>query len=93
MYRGVRLKTDFRYDMLVNGTQLLQLKSVETLLPVHKKQTLTYLCPLKVQKGVLINFSEEVLRLASSAYSTPSNRPRKHDIRSHRIGLPASVPL
>jgi GxxExxY protein len=48
--------------MVVNGQVLVELKSVEALLPVHEAQMLTYLrltgCPV----GLLINFNVEILK-------------------------------
>jgi iron complex transport system substrate-binding protein len=46
----------FRDDLLVEGTLLVELKSVEHLAPVHSKQLLTYLRLLKLPLGLLINF-------------------------------------
>ncbi len=46
----------FRADILVEDTLLLELKSVEKLLPVHSKQVLTYLRLLNLPLGLLINF-------------------------------------
>ena len=42
-YKGINIGNDLRLDILVNDSIVLELKSVETILPVHKKQLLTYL--------------------------------------------------
>lgn len=60
-YKGQKLSTDLRYDLLVNDELLIELKSVEAILPVHCKQLLTYLKVLKLRDGLLINFNVEKL--------------------------------
>jgi GxxExxY protein len=46
----------FRADIIVNDVLLLELKSVESISPVHIKQTLTYIRLLKMPLGLLMNF-------------------------------------
>jgi iron complex transport system substrate-binding protein len=59
---GHVIDESFRADLIVNGVVLVELKSVETLLPVHKKQTLTYLKLSKLNLGLLINFGAPLLK-------------------------------
>lgn len=54
---GLTFDEGFRADLLVESKLLVELKSVETLAPVHSKQVLTYLRLLKLPIGLLINFS------------------------------------
>jgi GxxExxY protein len=62
LYRGkVIHKEGFRLDLLVEGVVVVELKSVEKILPVHKKQLLTYLRLADIKLGLLINFNEELL--------------------------------
>jgi iron complex transport system substrate-binding protein len=61
-YDGLRFDEGFRTDLLVEGMVVVELKSVETLLPVHKKQLLTYLRLLHMPVGLLINFGAATLR-------------------------------
>ncbi len=61
-YKGVDLQMDFRLDILVNDTIVIELKSVEQLLPVHEKQLLTYLKLAGKQLGILVNFNESYLK-------------------------------
>ena len=63
MYAG-RTITDegFRVDLLVEDTIVVELKSVEAIQPVHKKQLLTYLRLAKKPLGLLINFNESLLK-------------------------------
>jgi GxxExxY protein len=62
VYKAVRLDCGYRMDMLVEDRLVLELKTVEKLLPVHDAQLLTYLrlsgCPV----GLLLNFNSSVLR-------------------------------
>ncbi len=52
----------FRVDLLVESTIVVELKSVETVKPVHKKQLLTYLKLAEKSLGLLINFNEVMLK-------------------------------
>ena len=61
-YKGINIGNDLRLDILVNESIVLELKSVETILPVHKKQLLTYLKLLNLQLGLLINFNTNLLK-------------------------------
>ena len=62
-YRGKRVHEEgFRLDLLVENTVIVELKSVEKVLNVHKKQLLTYLRLAKKPLGLLINFNETVLK-------------------------------
>jgi GxxExxY protein len=62
-YKGVLLDCGYRMDVLVDGNLLLELKSVEALLPIHQAQILSYLRLAKIPIGLLINFN--VLKLAN----------------------------
>ena len=63
VYRG-RVISDngFRLDLLVRDAIIVELKSIDQIQPVHKKQLLTYLRPLNKPLGLLINFNMKVLR-------------------------------
>ncbi len=56
-YKGVRLDCGYRIDVLVEGSVIVELKSVEALLPIHEAQLLTYLKLSGVRTGLLINFN------------------------------------
>jgi GxxExxY protein len=56
-FRGLTLDCELRYDLLVNDQIIVELKTVEELLPIHEAQLLTYLKLLKKPKGILINFN------------------------------------
>jgi iron complex transport system substrate-binding protein len=55
-YQGIRFDDGLRVDLLVDNRLIVELKSVETLAPVHGKQLLTYLRLLQLPLGLLINF-------------------------------------
>ncbi|MBC8434275.1 MAG: GxxExxY protein [Desulfobacterales bacterium] len=62
-YNGHKVHDDgFKIDLLVNDTIIVELKSVEKVRDVHKKQLLTYLRLAKKPLGLLINFNEVMLK-------------------------------
>ena len=61
-YEGVALGCGFRADLIVNGLVLIEIKSVETLKDVFKKQTVTYLRLTGLRLGLLMNFNEVLLK-------------------------------
>lgn len=62
-YRGQRVHEEgFRLDLLVEDTIIVELKSLEKVQGVHKKQLFTYLRLAKKPLGLLINFSEALLK-------------------------------
>ena len=61
-YKGVRLDCGYRLDLLVAGKVVVEIKAIESLLPVHEAQLLTYLKLGGWKAGLLINFNVPVLR-------------------------------
>jgi GxxExxY protein len=61
-YKGRKLDCGFRIDFLVENTVILELKSIEGLLPIHESQILSYLRFMNKQVGLLLNFNEPVLK-------------------------------
>ena len=62
-YRGKKIAEDgFRLDLLIEDTIIVELKSLENIQPVHKKQLLTYLRLANKPLGLLINFNEALLK-------------------------------
>lgn len=55
-YDDLEINTDLKLDLLVNDLVVVELKTVESLLPVHEAQILTYMRLLKAPQGLLINF-------------------------------------
>jgi len=62
IYKEVKLDCGYRIDLLVEEGVILELKSVEKLLPIHEAQLLTYLKMMDKRLGLLINFNVPVLR-------------------------------
>jgi GxxExxY protein len=62
VYDGIRFDAAFKTDLVVDGKVITELKSVETLLPVHAKQLLTQLRLSGFKLGLLINFGEAHLK-------------------------------
>lgn len=58
-YDNVLLETDFRLDILVEDSVIIELKSVETIKEVHHKQLLTYMRLAKKHIGILVNFNTD----------------------------------
>src|SRR5689334_3536215 len=56
-YNGIKLELGFRLDILVEGLVIIEIKSVECLHDVHKKQLLTYLKLAGKKLGILVNFN------------------------------------
>lgn len=61
-YKGVALDCGYRLDLLVSGIVVVEIKSVEALLPIHSAQLLTYLKLGGWSLGLLINFNLPVLK-------------------------------
>ena len=62
-YEGIRLELGYRLDLLVEETVVVELKTVERLLPVHEAQLLSYLRLGGYRIGLLINFRVPRLKL------------------------------
>ena len=61
-YDGVRLDAGYRIDLLVENTVIVEVKSVDKLMPLHTAQLLTYLRLARLKTGLLINFNVTHLR-------------------------------
>ena len=61
-YKGMMLDAAYRLDMVVDGRIIVELKTVERLLPVHQAQLLSYLRLTGMKLGLLINFNVTQLR-------------------------------
>ena len=61
-YKGLKLDCGYRLDIVVENSVLLELKSIEQILPVHHAQLLTYLRLSQKKVGLLINFNVGVLK-------------------------------
>jgi len=61
-YKGLALESGFRADLIVENKVLIELKSVDQLLPVHTAQVLTYLKLTNLRTALLINFNVQLLK-------------------------------
>ena len=62
VYKGKTFENGFRADLLVEGQVIVELKAVNSLLPVHETQILNYLRLAKLDIGLIINFNVPVLK-------------------------------
>jgi GxxExxY protein len=61
-YKGVKLDCGYRADIVVDGTILLEIKAIDSLLKIHDAQLLSYLKLGGWKIGLLINFNVELLK-------------------------------
>ena len=61
-YEGVTMDIGFRADIIVENKVILEIKSIETIIPLHKKILLTYLRLTGLKLGLLINFNVNLLK-------------------------------
>jgi len=71
-YKNKTLNSNLILDILVEDTIIVELKTVEAILPVHKAQLHTYLKLTNKPKGLLINFYSEVIKDQIVSYVTPA---------------------
>jgi GxxExxY protein len=62
IYRGIRFEEGFRADIIIEEKVIIELKSVERITNVHKKQLLTYLRLTNMRLGFLLNFGEALMK-------------------------------
>ena len=62
VYENVHLEVGFRADLIVEGKVIIEIKSVNGIAPVHRKQLLTYLRLADKRLGILINFDVELIK-------------------------------
>jgi GxxExxY protein len=61
-YDNIKMDIGFRTDIIVENKVIVEIKSVETLLPVHHKQLLTYLKLTDKKVGLLVNFNVNLVK-------------------------------
>ncbi len=62
VYSGLHIKLGFRADLVVEDRVVVEIRSVEEIAPVHKKQLLTYLRLMVKRLGLLINFNVALIK-------------------------------
>lgn len=62
VYEGIKMEVGFRADIIDENKVIIEIKSVETIAPVHQKQLLTYLRITGIKLGLLINFNDVLIK-------------------------------
>jgi GxxExxY protein len=62
VYESVRMDIGFRADLIVANKVIVEIKSIDAISPVHRKQLLTYLRLTDKRLGLLINFNVELIK-------------------------------
>jgi len=68
VYKDIQLDCGYRIDLFVEDQIIIELKSVEKLLPIHEAQLLTYLKLAGIKQGFLINFNVTQLKEGLKSY-------------------------
>ncbi|MEK7692815.1 MAG: GxxExxY protein, partial [Chloroflexota bacterium] len=89
-YKSVQLDCGYRLDLVVEDSVLVELKSVDKLLPLHEAQLLTYLRLTDLPVGLLINFNVLMLKQGVKRIAHTLNPDA---VRSRTSGNPTSHPL
>ena len=83
-YKKLKIPRAFRLDLIVEDAVIVELKSVEKILPVHEAQILTYLKLTGLKRGVILNFNVVLMKngirrlnLSKSSSSSPSSPVNK----------------
>jgi GxxExxY protein len=89
-FHGIHFDDGLRVDILINDCLVVELKSVETLSPVHFKQVLTYLRLLSLPLGLLVNFGaptfkEGIKRIVNNHQDFASSRLRVNQSSTHGL--------
>jgi GxxExxY protein len=62
IWNEIKMEIGFRADLIIENKVLIEIKSVESIAPVHQKQVLTYLKLTDIKLGLLINFNEALIK-------------------------------
>ena len=61
-YRGVKFDEGYRLDLVVNGLVIVEIKSIEAVTAIHRKQILTYLRLTERPLGLILNFNVNLMK-------------------------------
>ena len=78
-YKELVLDSSYRIDLIVEDAVIVELKAIETVLPVHRAQVLTYLKHADKQLGLLLNFNVERLVLGIDRIVNNFGLPRRYE--------------
>ena len=62
VYKGLKLDCGYRMDIVVDNRVVVEIKSIEKILPIHEAQLLTYLKLSGIRTGLMFNFNVHVLK-------------------------------
>lgn len=62
IWKDLKMDLGFRTDLIINKKVIVEIKSVESIAPVHQKQVLTYLRLTNMKLALLINFNEALIK-------------------------------
>lgn len=62
IYKNIRISCGYRIDLLIENKLIVELKSVDKILPIHEAQLLTYMKLANIKIGLLMNFNEKILK-------------------------------
>lgn len=62
MWDGIEFKKSYRADIIIEDLVIIEIKSVETVAPVHYKQLLTYLRLTDLKLGLMVNFNSSLIK-------------------------------
>lgn len=62
IWKDLKMEVGFRADLIVENLVVIEIKSIDLIAPVHKKQLLTYLRLTNKKLGLLINFNEALIK-------------------------------
>jgi len=80
-YKGLRVDCGYRLDIVVDERILVELKTVERLLPIHEAQVVTYLRLARLPLGLLVNFNVIVLKTALRRLTPHESLPQRRRVR------------
>jgi len=86
VYEGVRLDCGYRLDLVVNGGIVVEVKSVERLLPIHTAQVLTYLRLSGARQILLFNFNSVKLMDGMRSFLADGNQSSQRPLGRRALG-------
>jgi GxxExxY protein len=88
-YKGIVFKETLKFDLLIDGCLLVELKAVQDVLPIHKAQLLSYMKLLNVPLGLLFNFHQVTLVDGISKLLLPgAKKPGTEVVIETETGMP-----
>ena len=62
IWKEIKMEQGFQADLIVENKVIIEIKSIESIAPVHQKQVLRYLKLTKIKLGLLVNFNEALIK-------------------------------